>query len=199
MTSRWSYALAMGGALLLAPVAVPTLRAEPPVPPPSAEPAPSASQRRPPHEHLREHAERWLQPHHPGSPSALPSAWPAPSAFPSASAGALDVRLDLARKWAELAQTRLERRERHRAQLVSELGARLGEPAVRAELATHGKRLAELNRLQFLAANARSGEARDKLLARIQKLQQRELVRHQARLAKLTAAPPAPSSSAGTP
>lgn len=71
---------------------------------------------------------------------------------------------------------------------------------MRAELAKHGKRLAELNRLQFLAANARSGEARDKLLARIQKLQERELSRHQQQLAKLTAGSvPAPSSSGATP
>jgi hypothetical protein len=187
--------LALSAALLLALAALPALHAEPPAPSASARLAPSGSDHSHPRERLRERARQWLEQHR-----ALPSAWPLPSALASTSAGLADAPRELARRWAELASSREERRVRHRAALVGQLGARLQDPAVRAELATHGKRLAELNRLQFLAANARSGEARDKLLARIQKLQSRELSRHQRALAKLTASPPpAPSASGAAP
>lgn len=192
-------AAALVGALLLALAAVPALHAEPPAPPPSGRPAPSGSEHPRPREHLRDRAQKWLE-QHGAAPSALPSTWPVPSALPSASTGSADAPRELARRWAEVASSRHERRERHRAALVNQLGARLQDPTVRAELGTHAKRLAELNRLQFLAANARSGEARDKLLARIQKLQARELARHQRQLTKLTGGvTPAPSSSGAAP
>lgn len=192
-------ALALSGTLLFALAAVPVLHAEPPAPPASGRAAPAGSDHPHPREHLRDRAQKWLE-QHGAAPSALPSAWPAPPALPSASAGSAEAPRELARKWAEVAASRLERRERHRAALVGQLGARLQDPAVRAELGTHAKRLAELHRLQFLAANARSGEARDKLLARIQKLQARELARHQRQLAKLTGnVAPAPSSSGAAP
>jgi hypothetical protein len=83
--------------------------------------------------------------------------------------------------------------------VVREFGQRLSDPAVRAELALHATRMAELSRAQFLAQNARTGAARDKLLARVAKLSERETARHRARLARLvpaaSAAPPASSSS----
>jgi hypothetical protein len=120
--------------------------------------------------------------------SAAPVTVPAPSGLPTGPA------LELARKWAELASSRAARRARHRAALVRDFGARLQDPALKAELALHGKRLADLQRLEFLASNARSGAERDKLLERIHKLLAREAARHQQRLAKLAAAAPAPSA-----
>lgn len=181
--------LAALGAVGLALASAPALRADPP--PPSASVGP-----RPPHsaeqqERLRRRMERLLE--RAVAPSASASALPAPSAsgLPAPSASGAAPLLELARRWAELSATREGRREKHRAELVREMGARLQDPAVRAELALHAQRVAELSRLEFLAKNARSGEQREKLLARIQKLLAREASRHQRSLRQLT--PPAPS------
>jgi hypothetical protein len=121
---------------------------------------------------------------------------PLPSALPVPSAGG--VHDELRRKWRLLAESRQERRERHRAALVRELGQRLSDPQIKAELKLHATRVAELSRLKFLADNARSGAARDKLLARIDKLSALEIQRHRKRLAKLTNALAAPSASGAT-
>jgi hypothetical protein len=122
---------------------------------------------------------------------------PLPSALPVPSAGG--VHDELRRKWRLLAESRHERRERHRAELVRELGQRLSDPQIKAELKLHATRLAELSRLKFLAENARSGTARDKLLARIDKLSALEIQRHRKRIAKLSNAPTAPSGSDAAP
>ncbi len=142
-----------------------------------------------------------------GQAGPTPSVAPAPSGGPapaSSVAPALPEQLrvmqeHLRKKWSELAATRDERRERHRAELVRQVGQRLSDPAVKAELAQHATRQAELSRLEFLAQNARSGAAREKLLARIAKLSARETERHRARIAKLLAPTggAAPSGSAG--
>ena len=82
------------------------------------------------------------------------------------------------------------------AALVRELGPRLEEPAVQAELALHAKRLAELGRIEFLTQNARTGAAREALLVRVSKLLERENRRHRRALERLAPAPSAaPSSS----
>jgi hypothetical protein len=130
------------------------------------------------------------------SASAAVSASPAPSG----SIGlAPKLREELAKKLAELKATRAERRERHRTALVQQLGARLNVPEIQAELALHARREAELSRVTFLANNARSGAARDQLLARAAKLSAREQERHAARMLRLSKASPAPSTSAGAP
>jgi hypothetical protein len=116
------------------------------------------------------------------------------SAAPLAS-NAAAVAEELGRKWRALAATRLERRERHRAALVRELGQRLSDPQVKAELKLHATRIAELSRIQFLAENARKGAARERLLSRVEKLIARENERHRKRLATLSGAPAAPSAS----
>jgi hypothetical protein len=107
----------------------------------------------------------------------------------------------LAQKWAALLATRQERRQQQRAALLRQLGQHLSEPQVKAELALHATRLAELARIEFLAQNARSGEAQSKLLARVAKLSTREAERHRRRMAKLlgkdaVTAPSAAASSA---
>lgn len=136
------------------------------------------------------------------SNSARPasSTGPAPSANPASSAGPAPssiavLRADLLRKWAELSSTRRDRRDRHRAEVMREVGQRLSDPAVKAELALHATRVAELSRAQFLAQNARTGADREKLLGRVAKLSERETARHRARLAKLLAAAPAASAA----
>lgn len=127
------------------------------------------------------------------SASAAVSASPAPSG----SAGpALKLREELAKKLAELKATRAERRERHRSALVQQLGARLNVPEIKAELELHARREAELSRVTFLANNARSGAAREQLLARAAKLSARERARHAARMQQLASAATAPSGSA---
>jgi hypothetical protein len=132
------------------------------------------------------------------SGSALQATPPAPSSSATLAPGAA-LREELARKWAELAATRLERRERHRATLIKDVGPRLSDPVVQDELRLHSTRLAELSRAEFLAQNARSGAAREQLLARVTKLSSREAARHRKQMAKLLAAPPqaAASPSAG--
>lgn len=156
---------------------------------------------RPPHarERLRQELERRAA----GLASALPSGLALPSAAPPASGSAAPslpgLSLDeLARKWRERAATREVRRTQHHAELVRELGPRLEEPAVKAELALHARRLAELGRIEFLAQNARSGDAREALLGRVSKLLERERRRHRRALERLAvpAASAAPSSPA---
>jgi hypothetical protein len=138
------------------------------------------------------------------SSAALP-----PIALPSASGAVApgssvpNPTLELGRRWRAFTESRLERRERSRAALVKELGPRLQDPRVKAEVKLHVTRLAELNRLEFLANNARSGAAQARLLQRLATLRQREERRHQAKLTELAAAPalsasapvPAPSGS----
>ncbi|RYZ07924.1 MAG: hypothetical protein EOO73_09490 [Myxococcales bacterium] len=185
---RW---LASAALVTLGFGAARALRAEPP---PSASSAPQASTpRAQPSERLRRRMERLLE--GPGlHPSALSSSLPAPSA----SAAWLP---ELSRRWSEVAANRQARREKSRAALMRELGGRLQDPRVRAELALHSQRVAELGRLEFLANNARAGEQRDKLLRRIEKLRAHEAARHGRSLAKLEAAAerpsPAPAVSGG--
>ena len=161
-------------------------------------PAPPSASAQPPRtpEELRRHLERELERHGAKLPP-LPSGSAPPPALPSPSASSSSGNLqdDLARRWAELSSTRLQRRDRHRAALIQEVGARLNDPGVQAELSLHATRLAEIARLQFLAQNARSGAQRDKLLLRITKLSEREAERHRRRLLKLGAFE-APSASA---
>jgi hypothetical protein len=131
------------------------------------------------------------------TPPAASVAPTAPMAAPSGSVVPGSDRLaELARRWKAHGENRLERRERNRAALVRQLGDRLADPRVKDELKLHATRVAELARLQFLAENARTGAAREKLLARIGKLSAREAERHQKQLAKLTAAAGAPSGNA---
>jgi hypothetical protein len=125
-------------------------------------------------------------------PLALPSGSASGGAVaPLSSAG------DLAQRWRAFAESRLARRERNRAALVKELGSRLQDPRVKDEVKLHVTRVAELNRLEFLANNARTGAAQARLLGRLAKLRAKEEQRHRAKLAELAAA--APSSSAPSP
>jgi len=167
-----------------------------------AEDAPAASAHRNNAEQLRERLQRLRE-----RAVALASAAPSASAATPPLASAFNEPLtaaELAKRWAARAASRHERQARHRAELLSEVGGHLDDPAALAELQLHAKRLAELARIEFLAQNARQGTGRAQLLARVAKLRTRELERHQKRVAALTAparpapsvATPAPSSSA---
>lgn len=145
-------------------------------------------------EQLREHG---LVPRGSASTSPAPSALPAGSARPLPST-LVGLASDLKQKWSALTATRHERRERHRAALARALGPRLGEPAVQQELQLHARRVAELGRVEFLARNARTGPAREQLLARVAKLSAHETERHRRRLSALGVAP-APSAPAARP
>lgn len=170
----------------------PALLADPPAPS-SAAPADAAGAR----DHLLKRLrDRGLVVPSGSALPPLPSVLAAPSASgapPVPSAGRL--REHLTRQWQKLAESRHERRERHRAALVRELGQRLSDPQIKAELKLHATRVAELSRLKFLADNARTGAQRDKLLSRIDTLSNRETQRHRARMAKLLGARPMPSGS----
>lgn len=188
---RWALVLA---ASWLASAA-PALSADPPLPEGSG---------RPPHarERLRDELRRRAASVASSLPSALPLSSGAPPAPPSGSAAPLQgvLKLDeLARKWRERAATREERRAKHRAQLLREVGKNSSQPAVAAELVLHARRVAELARIEFLAQNARTGAERDALLARVARLTEKESSRHRQALKKLLGSVPAPSASGASP
>lgn len=179
-----------------APAAVPSGAAPAPS---AAPPAPSGAAR----DAARERRDRLLEQLRERGlvvPSGLPSALPAPSASVVGLALPPGLAEELSRRTLKLRETRQQRREQHRVELERELGARLRDPAVLAELKLHATRVAELARIRFLAETARSGPARDKLLTRVTRLTAREEQRHQARVAALSARPtPAPSASSAPP
>lgn len=188
MTSRGWLVLA----LALLPLGVASaLRAEPPAA------APSRDAGRPPAQALRQRLEQLQALHAATSPSGSaqpPRATAAPR--PSASSGSPAA--ELAQKWADLVASRREHRDQDRAALRRQMGARLQDANVQAELALHAKRVAELQRLEFLARNARSGAQREQLLSRIAKLVERELTRHRKHLGGLAPVPSASSASSAT-
>jgi hypothetical protein len=186
MTRRLAWLLA---AALAALGTARALRAED-APPPD----PSAHRRNA--EQLRERLQR-LRERAAELASAAPSASSAPPLASALNQPASAV--ELARRWAALAATRHERRARHRAELLDQIGERLDDPAARAELELNARRLAELGRIEFLAQNARDGAARTQLLARVAKLRARELERRKKRLLRLTAAAPSISPAAPAP
>jgi hypothetical protein len=136
----------------------------------------------------------------------LASAVPADSATPLPSGSAtptpgLAQSQELLQRWAELAATRQARREQHRAELQRELGELAADPEIAAELRLHAQRVSDLARVAFLAKNARSGQQREQLLARVSKLVAREASRHRQALARLAKrkAPATEKPSGATP
>jgi hypothetical protein len=76
------------------------------------------------------------------------------------------------------------RRERRRL-AHARWGASALEPKAKDELAVHGRRLAQLRRMQFLAMTERKGEDRKKLLERLARLKDLEQGRHERAMQSL--------------
>ena len=87
---------------------------------------------------------------------------------------------DLREKFKEFRELRIERRGEQRGRLRRRYGEALREPELKGELELHGRRVAELRRLQFLVATERTGPQRKKLMGRAEQLMDREIQRHEA-------------------
>jgi hypothetical protein len=101
-------------------------------------------------------------------------------------------------KIEEWRAARGERRREHVEAIRAHWGQALGRPEVVAELKRHALRMATLGRIEELAATERTGDARTRVLDRVEKLRTRENERHERAMQKLAAggAAPGPSGSA---
>jgi hypothetical protein len=94
---------------------------------------------------------------------------------------------ELKQELAALKESRGERRRQHRADLKERWGDGLAQPAAREELRHHERRMARLERMLLLAQTERAGAAKDKLVARIEKLIAHENGRHERKMEQLQA------------
>jgi hypothetical protein len=112
----------------------------------------------------------------------------------------MDMDADVLRqKLDALAAARPERQRVRRAALRAKWGKVLAHPTAREELTTHGRRMARLRRLQYLAATERQGQTRTKLLSRIDTLLSREQARHERAMKSLEENSGAERTSRGEP
>jgi len=90
------------------------------------------------------------------------------------------------------------RRERRRA-AHARWGKTADSAAAKEELALHGRRMAKIRRMQFLAVTERQGEKRDALLERLARLRDLERGRHERAMQVLAGGrePAAASAKAG--
>ena len=103
---------------------------------------------------------------------------------------------ELKKKLEELRTLRDDRRHEQRAFLHRRWGHDVGKPVAKDELERHARRLARLQRLEVLAATERTGDARKRLIARIEQLRALEEKRHEEAMKKLLPdAPPAVASA----
>lgn len=86
---------------------------------------------------------------------------------------------EIRQKLAELKEHSADLQRERRRSLHQRWGASAQKPEVKAELERHGRTLARLRRMQFLAATERQGEARAKLLERLGRLVNLERGRHE--------------------
>jgi hypothetical protein len=92
---------------------------------------------------------------------------------------------ELKKELEALKADRKQRREQHREALKARWGNSLAAPAVREELRHHERRMAHLNRMLLLAETERKGQAKDKLVERIEKLKSQEDERHERKMSQL--------------
>jgi hypothetical protein len=107
-------------------------------------------------------------------------------------------------KLSELKATRDGRRDARVSELRARYGAATEDPAFRAELRVHARRMAFLHRAQLVAATELAEPKRSRTLARISGLTAKEQRRHGSRMEALSARNPeaalaAASASAGPP
>jgi hypothetical protein len=103
---------------------------------------------------------------------------------------------ELEKRIAEMRANKAERKKEHREGLRRRYGAALAHPAVREELRHHARREAFLSRALFLAQTQAAPKDKDKLIARIEKLIEKEEARHDRAMERLKSMPPPPASAA---
>jgi hypothetical protein len=96
---------------------------------------------------------------------------------------------------AKLREQRDERRTEHRESMKRRWGGMLAKAPVRTELGHHARRIAFLNRALFVAQTDAKVKDRDKLVARIEKLLEKEHERHDRAMARLKSTPLPPASA----
>lgn len=102
---------------------------------------------------------------------------------------------ELKKTLEEWRNAREERKSQHRRALLSRWGNALGRPNVEGELKLHAERMARLQRMEQLVATEKTGDTRERLLARIEKIREREASRHERAMHKLAGSGAAPASS----
>jgi hypothetical protein len=102
---------------------------------------------------------------------------------------------DLKERLAKWHASREERQREHRRSLFSRWGARAHQPSSVAELRLHAQREARLTRLEEVAGTERSGEERQRLLDKLDKLREREKERHERAMQRLALATPGASAA----
>jgi hypothetical protein len=103
---------------------------------------------------------------------------------------------ELEKRIAEMRDNRAERRKERREALRQRWGAALAHPAVREELRHHARREAFLSRALFLAQTQAAPKDKERLVARIEKLIEKEDARHARAMERLKSMPPPPASAA---
>ena len=149
--------------------------------------------------------------HERGGPAAAPSA---PDGGPSARASNRNAvkelfqelrtgklsKEELKQKLAQLRDTAVERRKEHREELGKRWGTTLAKAPARDELKVHARRMAFLNRALVLAQSD-TGPDKEKTIARINKLIDKENARHDQAMTRFqsqavaAASAPAPAVS----
>jgi hypothetical protein len=95
---------------------------------------------------------------------------------------------------------RLERKKEHRAELRARWGPALNFPSIREELRHHARREAFLSRMMFVAETEVTGKKKEAMIARIEKLIDKENERHERAMQRLKSNPiPPASASAAAP
>jgi hypothetical protein len=90
---------------------------------------------------------------------------------------------------------RLERKKEHREELRARWGPALLHPSIREELRHHARREAFLSRMMFVAETEVTGKKKEALIARIEKLIDKENARHERAMERLKSNPNPPASA----
>jgi len=97
---------------------------------------------------------------------------------------------------AKLRDDAKDRRKAHREALKERWGDTLAKANVREELKHHARRTAFLNRALILAETERKGQDKDKLVARIEKLIEKENERHSKAMERIKSGQPGTAAAA---
>jgi hypothetical protein len=106
---------------------------------------------------------------------------------------------ELKERLAALHASREERQKTHRAELGERWGKSLDSPPAHEELSHHARRSAFLNRALVVAETEAKVKEKDKLVARIEKLIEKENARHDQAMQRFPAAPEPSTQPAAAP